>query len=124
MSRELSEVEIVVRDGVPVVRVRGEIDLSNADAVLRSIEDAIDDEAPGLVVDLRELEFLDSAGVRLLFEAARLVTVGGGRFVALVGPGSPALRVLELAEATSLFPLETTEADAVSAASVGRRETQ
>ena len=121
---ELSEVEVVARDGVPVVRVSGEIDLSNADAVLRSIEAAIDQQAPGLVVDLRELEFLDSAGVRLLFEAARLVTVVGGRFVALVGPGSPALRVLELAEATSLFPLETTEADAVRAASAGRRETQ
>jgi len=120
---ELSEVEVVARDGVPVVRISGEIDLSNADAVLRSIEAAIDDQAPGLVVDLRELEFLDSAGVRLLFEAARLVTVVDGRFVALVGPGSPALRVLELAEATSLFPLETTEADAVSAASAGRRET-
>lgn len=124
MSEGLSEVEVVARDGVPVVRVRGEIDLSNADAVLRSIEAAVDERAPGLVVDLRELEFLDSAGVRLLFESARLVAAWGGRFVALVAPGSPALRVLELAEATSLFPLETTEADAIRAASAGRRADQ
>jgi len=96
---ELSEVEVVVREGVPVVRIRGEIDLSNVGATLRSIEAAVDESAPGLVVDLRELEFLDSAGVRLLFEAARLVTSAGGRFVALVSPGSPAVRVLELAEA-------------------------
>jgi len=114
---ELSEVEVVVREGVPVVRIRGEIDLSNVGATLRSIEAAVDESAPGLVVDLRELEFLDSAGVRLLFEAARLVTSAGGRFVALVSPGSPAVRVLELAEARSLFPLEETEADAVRAAS-------
>lgn len=121
---ELADIQVVPRDGLPVVRVRGEIDLSNADAVLRSIEAAIDEHAPGLVVDLRELEFLDSAGVRLLFESARVVAAAGGRFVTLVDPGSPALRVLELAEATSLFLVETTEADAVRAASASRRTDQ
>ena len=117
---ELSEVEVVVRDGVPIVRVRGEIDLSNADDVLRSIEAAVDERSPGLVIDLRALEFLDSAGVRLLFDAARLVAHAGGRFVVLAEAASPAARVLELAEATSLFPLVGTEADAVDAASAGR----
>ncbi len=105
----LSEVEVVARAGVPIARVRGEIDLSNADQVLHSLEDAADEAAPGLVVDLRELEYLDSAGVRLLFQAARSVADAGGRFVAVVAPESPARRVLELAEASSLFPLEESE---------------
>lgn len=109
----LSEVEVLARDGVPIARVRGEIDLSNADDVLRALEGAADESAPGLVVDLRELEYVDSAGVRLLFHAARAVTSAGGRFVAVVPQASPARRVLELAEAGTLFPLEESEDDAL-----------
>jgi anti-anti-sigma factor len=110
---DLSLVQVVARDGVPIVRVQGEIDLSNADTVLRTIEGAADDDAPGLVVDLHELEYLDSSGVRLLFRAARSVQEAGGRFVAIVPQDSPARRVLDLAEASAAFGLEESENDAL-----------
>jgi len=106
---DLSIVEVFARNGVPIVRVRGEIDLSNADSVLTSIDGAKDEHAPGLVVDLQALEYLDSAGVRLLFRASRSVADSGGRFVAVVPLDSPARRVLDLAEAASVFPLEESE---------------
>jgi anti-anti-sigma factor len=110
---DLSEIEVTVRDGVPIARIRGEIDLSNVEEVLGSIEAAMQPGSPGLIVDLRELEYVDSAGVRLLFQAARTVTGTGGRFVVLTAPGSAALRVLELADAAALFPLAESEEDAV-----------
>jgi anti-anti-sigma factor len=106
---DLSVVEVFARNGVPIVRVRGEIDLSNADGVLTLIDGARDEDAPGLVVDLRNLEYLDSAGVRLLFRASRSVQASGGRFVAVVPRESPVRRVLDLAEASTAFPLEETE---------------
>lgn len=105
---DLSVVEVFARGGVPIVRVRGEIDLSNADSVLASIEAARDEDAPGLIVDLQGLEYLDSAGVRLLFRASRSVGASG-RFVAIVPLGSPARRVLDLADAASVFALEESE---------------
>jgi len=106
---DLSFVEIFARGGVPIVRVRGEIDLSNADGVLTMIHGAQDQDAPGLVVDLRDLEYLDSAGVRLLFRASRSVGESGGRFVAVVPRDSPIRRVLDLAEASAVFALEESE---------------
>ncbi len=115
---DLAEVDVVSREGVTIVRIRGEIDLSNADDVFDAIETAADQAFPGLVVDLRELEYLDSAGVRLLFRAARLVASAGGRFAALVTPGSPILRVLELADTSAFFPLEESEHAAVRRVSV------
>jgi len=110
---DLSVVEVDARDGVPIVRVSGEIDLSNADEVLTSIESAAVGNAPGLVVDLRELVYLDSAGVRLLFQASRSVASSGGRLVVLVAPDSPARRVLEIADAASVFPLVDSEEAAI-----------
>jgi anti-sigma B factor antagonist len=106
---DLSFVEVFARAGVPIVRVRGEIDLSNAESVLTLIDGARDDDAPGLVVDLHALEYLDSAGVRLLFRASRSVGESGGRFVAVVPRDSPVRRVLDLAEASTAFPLEESE---------------
>jgi len=105
---DLSVVEVFARGGVPIVRIRGEIDLSNADAVLASIEAARDEDAPGLIVDLQALDYLDSAGVRLLFRASRSVGASG-RFVAIVPPDGPARRVLDLADASTVFALEDSE---------------
>ena len=106
---DLSTVEVVARGGIPIVRIRGEIDLSNADSVLSLIDGARDEDAPGLVVDLQALEYLDSAGVRLLFRASRSVHESGGRFVAVVPHDSPVRRVLDLAEASTAFLLEESE---------------
>jgi anti-sigma B factor antagonist len=113
----LARVDATERDGVPIVRVRGEVDLSNADEVLRSIEGAVDGSARGLVVDLRGLEFFDSSGVRLLFQAARSAAGAGVRLVVLVARGSSTRRVLELAHASELFPLEDREESALVLAS-------
>jgi anti-anti-sigma factor len=106
---DLSSVEVFAKNGVPIVRVQGEIDLSNADGVLTKIRGAQDKGARGMVVDLQGLEYIDSAGVRLLFRASRAVGAAGGRFVAVVPRGSPIRRVLDLAEASTVFPLEESE---------------
>ena len=55
----------------PVARLSGEIDLSNVDDLTAALEDTVDNHALGLVVDLTDVTYLDSTGVRLLFRLAR-----------------------------------------------------
>ncbi|MEO5841720.1 MAG: STAS domain-containing protein [Acidimicrobiales bacterium] len=56
--------------GVCVLRVAGEVDMSNA-AQLRSAVDAMLAENPQrLVLDVRELTFMDSSGLAVLLQAA------------------------------------------------------
>ena len=94
---ELSEVEIRVRDGVSVARVRGEIDLSNADSIFSTLARAGAPTNTGLIVDLSEVAYLDSAGVRLLFRLARALGEAN-RTLRTVVPGDATIRrVLELA---------------------------
>jgi anti-anti-sigma factor len=66
-------VQVVDRfDGsVPVCEIRGELDASNVDQVLDRVVGSFTHEAPGLVLDLARTSYLDSAGVRILFELAR-----------------------------------------------------
>jgi anti-sigma B factor antagonist len=68
------------RDGVEILLVSGEIDLSTAPRVGRALDLAL---APGeaLVVDLGGVAFMDSSGTRALAEAERAATVRGARLL-------------------------------------------
>jgi anti-sigma B factor antagonist len=66
-------------DGIPVVTVAGEIDMSNADRfrdALGLAAAAVD--GGSFVVDLTGVEYLDSAGVHALFAyASRILLIAG-----------------------------------------------
>jgi anti-sigma B factor antagonist len=69
----LGELRLESIAGLPVAHLSGEIDRSNAAELGDRVALAVGDQAGGLVVDLSELAFLDSTGIRMLFElAARL----------------------------------------------------
>jgi anti-anti-sigma factor len=111
---DLSEVEVLVRDGVSVARVRGEIDLSNADSVFSTLARAGAPTADGLIVDLSGVEYLDSAGVRLLFRLARALGESN-RTLRTVVPGDATIRrVLELANLQEQIGVDESEDSALA----------
>jgi anti-anti-sigma factor len=55
-----------------VVAPAGEIDLATIDA-LQAVVDAAAVEAGGVVLDLREVTFIDSAGLRLVLQSSRAI---------------------------------------------------
>jgi anti-anti-sigma factor len=90
------------RSGVVCVALSGEFDLSSAyrvDAKLRGIEQTRPDT---LIVDLRELIFMDSAGLSRLLAAHRRARRGGWRFGLVRGPEAVE-RVLRMAAAHERF---------------------
>ena len=65
---ELSNVTIAADDGVVIASLTGEIDLSNATEITDALLGGVPNEALGLVIDLSDVSYLDSAGVRMLAE--------------------------------------------------------
>jgi anti-anti-sigma factor len=89
------------------VVVAGEIDLANATDVEQRILDAISNQLTDVTVDLREVEYIDSAGLRVLFTlATRLATLQIG-LVLLVATESPIRRVLDVSGVTAAIPVRT-----------------
>jgi anti-anti-sigma factor len=81
--------------GVIVVAVRGEVDVSNT-AVLGHQVAEISNQALGLVVDFSCVDYLDSAGIALLYEL-HLRLERRGQVLVVVAPAAGApRRVLEL----------------------------
>jgi anti-sigma B factor antagonist len=82
------------RNGDVVVRLVGEIDLYNAPEVGAALEEVAGSDPARIVVDLGEVEFVDSTALGTLIEARKRLV--NGRFV-LAAPGRDVRRALEIA---------------------------
>jgi anti-sigma B factor antagonist len=108
---ELATLMVERHDELQVVRLAGEVDITNAVRLEDNISDSVPNDAAGLVIDLSNTGYLDSAGIRMLFELAG--RLGGRRQrLALVVPEESLIRhsllVTEMDKAVAMY--ETLEA--------------
>jgi anti-sigma B factor antagonist len=80
------EVDTRERNGRLEVALRGELDLSTVRKVQAALERAEADRPPVLVLDLSELSFLDSTGLRCVIGAAERAEEQQRRLVVVRGP--------------------------------------
>src|SRR4051812_19998028 len=84
-------------NGTVVVTLTGEIDLANADEVEREIGSRITNQHLNAVVDLSDVTYIDSVGLRFLFTLAVQLQTTQIALTFVAPPGTPARRVMELA---------------------------
>jgi anti-sigma B factor antagonist len=102
-------------EGVPVVRLDGDIDISNAQDLGDALAASIGNDVPGLVLDLSALDYLDSAGVHLILDLAGRLRVRRQQ-LRLVAPDDAPLRVvLDITAVEKRVPLHERTEDAVRA---------
>ncbi len=90
-------ISISDRDGRAVVVIRGELDLATAPELEAALTERLD-AGQDVVVDLRELEFMDSTGLRVLVSAHARVEGTEQRFLIVRPlPGAPIERILAVA---------------------------
>ncbi len=90
------EAALDVGDEMVVVAFRGEFDLAAERTASAALEEAFAAEPASIVVDLRELSFMDSSGIHCLIRAKSLADTRGMELALLNGSG-PAQRVFRLA---------------------------
>jgi anti-anti-sigma factor len=98
----LAEVQLEELDGIPVARVRGEVDMSNAGELSATLQNAVQQTAAGLVVDFTPTMYLDSAGLHFIFDLAKRLRDRGQRLHLVVPPESPVSAVLDIVHIESL----------------------
>jgi anti-anti-sigma factor len=111
---DLARVEGEHQGSLCLVRVHGEIDLSNAHEVSSAIGIAMGQEAQGLVVDLSDITYLDSAGVALLLRLAERLRSRRRQLHLVVPRGSPVRRALHFTGVPRVIPLEARLEDALA----------
>jgi anti-anti-sigma factor len=105
-------VALAEREGIDVVRIAGELDLTTVSDAHARISEA---DSGGLVLDLTQLTFLDSAAVHLLFRTVRRYREEKRRLAFVVPSGSPAHRIVEILDLGSAAPVCPTLDEAMEA---------
>lgn len=109
----MNKCETEEADGVRLVRVSGEVDMSWSQDLRREILDALT-KSPIVGVDLSAVSYMDSSGIAALVEGFQQSRAVKKRF-ALIAPSESVRSVLELARLDRVFPIH----DSVAAARGG-----
>jgi anti-sigma B factor antagonist len=96
-----------------VVRLGGELDLYNAAQVRDALREACSDSPERVVVDLGEVEFLDSTALGVLIEARTMLA--NRRAFVLAAPGLETRRALQISGLDRHFTVHETVTEALSA---------
>jgi anti-anti-sigma factor len=89
-------------NGVPVIRLGGELDISNIPSVEAELEALLSSADGGAVFDLSTLRFMDSSGIALLLRARE--QVGD---VVVRNPSPVIQRIIEATGLTDTLPIES-----------------
>ena len=109
MSLEIAVSEL---NEVRLLEVSGRVDTISADELHAALSDSIDNGRTQLVVDLQDVEYMSSAGLRELVSALKLVNKQQGD-LRLANPSGRVMEVLELAGLDSIFKIFSSRNDAI-----------
>lgn len=108
MRDPLAELNFETAGNVIVARVAGEIESVNAQEMSTALAARLTSGVAGLVIDLSQVTYLDSAGIELLFDLARRLRTHRQRLRLVLPVDAPMRRVLELCDIARAAPIDAT----------------
>ena len=95
---------------IAAVRAAGEIDLSNFEELGAALSSPPCSESAGILLDLRNVEFVDSSGLRVMLTCAQSF---GDRLATVLTQGSAVDTLLEMVGVRERLNVSATEEDAL-----------
>ena len=95
----LADVQISRARGAVVARLSGEVDMSNAEEIGVTVIGAIPSDARGVVLDLSEVDYLDSAGIYVIHGMRASLQARGQSLLLVIPADSPVHDALRLSGA-------------------------
>jgi anti-anti-sigma factor len=92
----LADVQITLARHALIARLSGEIDMSNAEDVGATVIGATPNEASGVVLDLSAVDYLDSAGIYVVYGMRASLQARGQTLILVIPAGSPVHDALRL----------------------------
>jgi anti-sigma B factor antagonist len=93
----LADLQLSIEDRIVTARVAGEIDISNGPQLAAGILRATPNEAHGVILELSEVNYLDSAGIHLLYRLRESLRTRGQVLKVVIPPDSVVRSSLRLA---------------------------
>ncbi len=113
--KPLARVKLEPHNRMVVAHIEGEIDLSNVEDIRTMLVGAVSHETECLILDLSKTTYLDSTGVRLLFELAERLQGRRQQLRLVVDDEALVRRVIVLTQLDQRIPIDATVLEAVAA---------
>jgi anti-anti-sigma factor len=94
-------------DDLAIVSVGGEVDLETASQLGDHALEALRDVSPHVLLDLTEVTFMDSTGLKVLLSIQRRAALAGGSF-AIAGASRSVRKILALTGLDQTFTIHET----------------
>ena len=107
------DIDATAFDGVMAVTIKGRVDSTNAEGLKDRLIDMIRSGSSRLVIDLKEVIYISSAGFRTLLITGRAVEQASGRLV-LCGIMGQVKKLFDAAAFTELFTIVPSVDEAVA----------
>jgi anti-anti-sigma factor len=108
------DIEQRALDDVSVVQVTGNLDTNTAPDMQTCLDELVEAGATRIVVDFATLDYISSAGLRVLLVTAKRMRGAGGT-LRLCGLNETVQEVFEISGFSTIFNLHGDEAAAISA---------
>jgi anti-sigma B factor antagonist len=109
---ETSSAEV---DGVCVVAVRGELDLSTAPDLEGPLNAAVSGNGGSVLIDLTECEFIDSTGIALIVRAWQQLDQGANGRLNICAPNEQVRRVFDVSGLDQSIPVHASRDEGLAA---------
>lgn len=103
---------VEIKRGVWLLKVEGRIDSNSAPEMETKLGDMVDAEKTQIILNLKDVEYMSSAGLRAMVSTLKKVKRVNGD-LRLCEPSARVHEVLRLAGLTSIFSIYNAQAEAV-----------
>lgn len=110
-------VETARLDAILLVKPRGRIDHTNANILAAELKDLLDNcnaDGDKLLFDFSDLEYISSAGLRVLMVVSKKTRPEGGEVV-MAAPNDLVREIIEISHFEKVFPLYATVDEGLAA---------
>jgi anti-sigma B factor antagonist len=101
-------------DGVFIVRVHGELDISNEEELRGELNRGVAEGDGGIVVDLTDCDFIDSSGVRALLLGREAQREDGDGGLVIASGSAQIVRILSVMGVDKAIPIRPTVGEAIA----------
>ena len=107
------DLQVAHIQGVTKVALAGRLDTAGVSRIEARFSASVVPGGKPAVVDLTEVEFLASLGIRMLISTARTLSMKGGK-LAMYGANPAVLEIIETASLQDIIPLAASEDEAIA----------
>jgi len=107
------KIENIKNDEIEIISISGRLDATTASEAEQTIIPIINDGDAKVIIDLQNLEYISSAGLRILLLVAKNISAKNGKLCICSLTGN-VKSVFEISGFLSVFAIENSEEDAIT----------